>query len=115
MPRRARDQALLDKFGKHAAAVRAAAGHTQQRVADRMGVRPEAVSQIESGKLSPTLSTVVALAHALGVSPAALLDFESVPVGLPQGPEEAELLTDYRALGEADRAVARSVTRALRK
>ncbi|MES2643863.1 MAG: helix-turn-helix transcriptional regulator [Myxococcota bacterium] len=110
-----RDQALLDKFGKHAAALRAAAGLTQQRVADRMGVRPEAVSQIESGKLSPTLSTIVALAHALGVAPSALLDFESVPVAQPEGADEVELLADYRALGEADRVVARSVTHALRK
>ena len=46
---------------------RKAAGLTQGELADRAGVRVATVSDIESSKIDPRLSTMVALATALGV------------------------------------------------
>lgn len=115
MPRRPRDVALLKRFGLRVAALRARTELTQQVVADRIGVRPEAISQMESGKLSPTLTSVVALAKALGVRAGVLLDFDAVAVAAPCGPEEGALLDDYRALTEEGRAAVRFVARGLRR
>ena len=46
---------------------RKVAGLTQGDLADRAGVRVATVSNIESGKIDPRLSTMVALATVLGV------------------------------------------------
>lgn len=46
---------------------RKAAGLTQGDLAERAGVRVATISDIESGKIDPRLSTMVALATALGM------------------------------------------------
>lgn len=46
---------------------RKAAGLTQRELAERAGVRPATVSDIEAGKIDPRVSTMAALAKALGV------------------------------------------------
>ena len=62
------DLALQVLDGLHPlTAWRKAAGLTQADLADRAGVRVATVSDIESGKIDPRMSTVVALATALGV------------------------------------------------
>lgn len=48
-------------------AFREAAGLTQTRLASEAGVRIATISDIETGKLDPRLSTMKALAKALGV------------------------------------------------
>lgn len=115
MPRHPRDQSLLDRFGAHVEGLRKRAALTQQAVAERVGVRSETISQIESGKLSPTLTSVVGLAKALGVRPSALLDFEELVVGDACGADETGLLDDYRALTEDGRGTVRAVARGLRR
>ncbi len=115
MPRRPRDEAFLKRFGVRAADLRARVHLTQQAVAERIGVRPEAISQMESGKLSPTLTSIVALAKALGVQAGALLDFDVVAVADPTRPEEWALLDDYRALPEEARSAVRFMARGLRR
>lgn len=59
--------------GKRVAALRNAAGLTQVALAMRAGLDPSLVSRIERGSANPTLSTVEALAQALGVTVADLL------------------------------------------
>lgn len=88
---------------------------TQQAVADRLGVRPESVSQIESGRQSPTLTSLVGLAKALGVEPSALLQFEGTPVPDPAGADEHGLLADYRKLSEDAQRTIRAVALGLQR
>jgi transcriptional regulator with XRE-family HTH domain len=54
------------------AALRAARGWTQQRLADLAGYSLSYVKKLESGDRSPTSANVAVLAQALGVDPAAL-------------------------------------------
>jgi transcriptional regulator with XRE-family HTH domain len=49
--------------------IRAAAGLTQQELADAVGVKREQVARWEGGRGDPTWTRVLALAAALGVTP----------------------------------------------
>jgi transcriptional regulator with XRE-family HTH domain len=53
---------------------REAAGFTLRALAARSGISSSMISDIERGTKSPTVTTVVRLAQALGVSAAALID-----------------------------------------
>ncbi len=95
-------------------ALREGAGLTQQRLADRLQVRASTISEIESGAVSPTLTTAGLLARTLGVSLAELVKFNGETVTQPDGADEAALLEDYRRLSEEGRAVVRSVARGVK-
>ena len=53
---------------------REAAGFSLRMLAARSGISPSMISDIERGTKSPTVTTVVRLARALGVTAAALVD-----------------------------------------
>ena len=53
---------------------RKAAGFSLRMLATRSGISPSMISDIERGTKSPTVTTVVRLAQALGVSAASLID-----------------------------------------
>lgn len=53
---------------------REAAGFSLRMLATRSGVSPSMISDIERGTKSPTVTTIVRLADALGVGTAALID-----------------------------------------
>lgn len=53
---------------------REAAGFSLRMLATRSGISPSMISDIERGTKSPTVTTVVRLAQALGVNAAALID-----------------------------------------
>ena len=53
---------------------REAAGFSLRTLAARSGISSSMISDIERGKKSPTVTTVVRLAKALGVGAAALVD-----------------------------------------
>lgn len=53
-------------------------GLTQQEVAKRAGITQSALAYFESGKISPTVSTLVALAEAMDVSPAVFFNEDDV-------------------------------------
>ena len=53
---------------------REAAGLSLRMLATRSGISPSMISDIERGTKSPTVTTVVRLAQALGVNAAALID-----------------------------------------
>lgn len=59
--------ASLDGSMHPLTAWRKAAGLTQAALAHKAGIRTSTVSNIENGKIDPRLSTVKALAEALGV------------------------------------------------
>jgi len=60
-------------LGTNLREARKRAGLTQEEVAGRSGVHPTEVSRIEGGKRDPKVSTLIRLAHALGVPPGELL------------------------------------------
>jgi transcriptional regulator with XRE-family HTH domain len=66
-------------LGDRIKALRAERQLQQRQLAEKAGLTPSMVSQIESGRLSPSLNTVGKLAGALGVPIASL--FEAPPNG----------------------------------
>ncbi len=61
------------KLGRNLKRIRAEKGMTQGDIVRTLGVGRSFVSNIESGKTNPTLSTITNLAKALGVSSNELL------------------------------------------
>lgn len=60
-------EAVLERFGRSIAERRRDAGLTQERLAERTGLHPHTIGEIERGLEDPTVSTVLALYEALGV------------------------------------------------
>jgi transcriptional regulator with XRE-family HTH domain len=60
-------------FGRTLKRLREEAHLTQEEVGLRCQMHLSAVARLEAGQRSPTLRTIVRLARALGVPPAALL------------------------------------------
>jgi transcriptional regulator with XRE-family HTH domain len=54
--------------GRNAARLRREAGLTQEQLAERSGLSQQYLSDLERGKLNPTVVTLYELAEALGVS-----------------------------------------------
>lgn len=69
--RRYRD---LKKFGRSLRARREADGFSQEQLAHDSGLSRNYVGEMERGRRDPTISTLLALAEALGCSPADLLE-----------------------------------------
>lgn len=63
----------LRAFAANLIRLRAEAGLTQDQLAARSGVSQSHISGLEKGTWEPRLSTVLALARAFGVAPAALV------------------------------------------
>jgi transcriptional regulator with XRE-family HTH domain len=58
---------VLERFGRSIADRRRAAGLTQERLAERTGLHPHTIGEIERGLEDPTVSTVLILYEALDV------------------------------------------------
>lgn len=69
----------MTALGQRIKALRAERGLQQRQLAEKAGLTPSMLSQIESGRLTPSLPTLGKLAAALGVPIATL--FESSPNG----------------------------------
>jgi len=66
--------------------LRRARGISQAELAQRLGISQNAYCRIENGKRELTVARLIALSHALGVTPGKLLDGEHAPSGLlPDG------------------------------
>ena len=61
------------QFGANLRSLRLAAGLSQMQLGDRANLHFSEISRLERGLREPRLMTVVRLARALGVPPAALL------------------------------------------
>ncbi|MGH2976014.1 MAG: helix-turn-helix domain-containing protein [Solirubrobacterales bacterium] len=68
-----RDAQLAAAFGELLSAARREAGMTQEALAHRSGLDRTAISQLELGKASPRLETIVRIAGALDLDPCALI------------------------------------------
>jgi transcriptional regulator with XRE-family HTH domain len=79
----------MSPLGKRLKELREAAGLTQQDVAFRSGLSISIVSQIEQGLKDPRVSTVKALATALGVDAGALIDGQEKAEAQPSAPKRS--------------------------
>ncbi len=82
-----------DVLGDRLRAVREAYGISLRELARRVGVSASLISQIETGKVHPSVSTLYALASELDASVDELL-FEDAPTGKPAG-DWSSLLSDH--------------------
>lgn len=64
-------------FGKNVKKYRKAKGLSQERLAEMLGVTPEAVSKIETGKRFVTSDTLTKIVNALEIEPHELFLFEN--------------------------------------
>lgn len=71
-------ETLKKRFGRRVRSIRAARGLTQEGLAEKAGLSPEYVSQIERGEASPSFETVSSIASAFSVGPSALFDFSDL-------------------------------------
>ena len=62
-----------NKVGKRIQEMRQLKGMTQSELAQKLGMTPKYISNIECGGKNPTLETFVAIANALGIDANALL------------------------------------------
>lgn len=72
-----RKKKLLKEFGKNLKKVRREKGLSLRKLAAASELEHAQIARIEEGKINPTLSTIIFLAEALGVDPAALLPGKS--------------------------------------
>jgi XRE family transcriptional regulator, regulator of sulfur utilization len=63
-------------FGKRVRTIRRAAGLTQEDAAERAEIHPKYLGEIERGEKRPSFEAILALADALGTSPAAFFQFD---------------------------------------
>jgi transcriptional regulator with XRE-family HTH domain len=69
-----RDDDVLKAFGKQLRELREQSGLSQERLAELADVHRTYEGLIERGRANPTLLAIAALAHALKVRPAKLLE-----------------------------------------
>jgi transcriptional regulator with XRE-family HTH domain len=71
-------------IGRMARRIRDELGLTLANVAQQARISPAMLSRLETGRVSPSLDTIVALAEVLGVRPALLLQDVGTPDGVAQ-------------------------------
>ena len=59
---------LTKELGPRLSAARKEAGIGLRELARRLGVSPSLISQVETGRLAPSVGTLYAIANALGLS-----------------------------------------------
>lgn len=77
---------LANALGARVRALREQAGIQSRELAAILGLDPSAMSNIENGKRAVKTDELAAIAHALRVSPLALLDDDSLPARMPVAP-----------------------------
>lgn len=73
MPRRSRRSLASLSFGREVRRRRKALGLTLEQLAEKSALTPNYIGSVENGRRDPSLSTVLALAKGLSISPAELL------------------------------------------
>lgn len=63
-----RNEDVMLNFGKNVSRIRVSKGFTQEQLAEEAKISQVQVARIESGKLNTSISTVSAIATALGVN-----------------------------------------------
>jgi transcriptional regulator with XRE-family HTH domain len=68
-----RDKRILNAFGRNLRSLRKAKGVSQEELEFNSGLSKNVVGNLERGEANPTLTTIKALAKALGISPKELV------------------------------------------
>ena len=72
---RSRNEKILKRFGKHLEKIRLEKKFSLRKLADEADVDFSQIHRIEKGQTNPSLTMLLALAEALGVSTNELLNF----------------------------------------
>jgi AbrB family looped-hinge helix DNA binding protein len=91
-------------IGDNIQITRQAAGFTQERLAEEIGVSRQTIAKWEAGETSPDLEHAAALAQALGCTVDALVTFDSKATGLGAPPRGKHLFGSVR-VGERGQIV----------
>lgn len=59
--------AIEERLGQKIARLRKAAGYTQAQLAERVGLQPEHISRIETGRRGVSIEAIANIAQALGI------------------------------------------------
>lgn len=110
MPRR-HDSSLLDEVGARVARIRRERRMSQGALAAKVGVEPESISRCETGASSLSLSNLVRVSQALGVSLGDLLDGARPVPAAPERPDVVELVRLYDGLDDGGRMLVMNVAR----
>jgi mannose-6-phosphate isomerase-like protein (cupin superfamily)/DNA-binding XRE family transcriptional regulator len=73
-------------MGERLRRARTARGLSLRAIARRLGVSPSLISQVETGRAKPSVSTLYALANELGISLDELMFMDTPPPGLTGSP-----------------------------
>jgi transcriptional regulator with XRE-family HTH domain len=68
---------------------RTARGLSLRKLAERLGVSPSLISQVETGRAKPSVNTLYALANELGISLDTLLFMDTEPPSASDGADDA--------------------------
>ncbi|HEY4150699.1 MAG TPA: helix-turn-helix transcriptional regulator [Chitinophagaceae bacterium] len=71
-----RNEEYIKAFGNNLKKLRTAKKLSREALAAETGIEPKQIYRIEVGETNPTISTIAAIAIALGVQPKKLFDFE---------------------------------------
>ena len=91
-------------IGDNIQITRQAAGLTQERLAEEIGVSRQTIAKWEAGETSPDLEHAAALAQALGCTVDALVNFDSKATGLGAPPRGKHLFGNVK-VGERGQIV----------
>lgn len=69
------DEKYLEKLGHQIAKIRKDKGFTQVEFADKLEMNRSALAKIETGRVSPQITTLKRIAEGLDISLSSLLDF----------------------------------------
>lgn len=72
-----RDELVLNAFAKKFKSIRLKKNLTQEELALRAEISLSQIARIETGRINPTLCTIVILAKTLKIHPKELLDFDA--------------------------------------
>ena len=97
-----------DVLGDRLRAARDAYGISLRELARRIGVSASLISQIETGKVHPSVSTLYSLASELGASVDELL-FEDAPIASKPPSDSWDFLTDHPHMEPVQRGADRQV------
>jgi transcriptional regulator with XRE-family HTH domain len=70
-----RDEKILLSFGKNLQLLRRRQNFTQEELAYNSGISLSQIARIETGKINPTVCTLIIIAKTLKIKPTELMDF----------------------------------------
>ena len=95
-----RSNQLLAEVGRRVRSLREGRGLTQQALADRSGVSPRYLVQLEAGKANISIGRLADVSRVLGSTPAAILEGKTARDGNDPARESIERILAERGSGE---------------